>query len=245
MVWDLVLLHSLTHRRYHTPLSEVQKTIVLDKINAAMLAPTAIGFRALQVSFDTVYRTVLETFTYMAQLLMAAAVVGLSVTLLNGQATGKTPTTTRYSVFTGAFGMIVAFLGLVCLFISAIPAIVPMVLDAVAGLLLLAGGIAWAVGLKGIKCEEEYYTKMYDNPLLNEGCVGGGGGARPYCGVAGDDPNKVTDEGTFRTLNVRCKYAMSDEIIQFILFLVSGILLFIGFLLMRKGKGGGRRTRYG
>ncbi|KAB5540524.1 marvel domain-containing protein [Coniochaeta sp. 2T2.1] len=189
-----------------------------------MLAPVAIGFRALQ-------------------LLMAAAVVGLSVTLLKGQATGNTPTTTRYSVFTGAFGMIVAFLGLICLFISAIPAIVPMALDALAGLLLLAGGIAWAVGLKGIQCKEEHYQKMYANPLLNEGCIDGG--SIPYCGVAGDDPKKATDAGTFRTLNVRCKYAMSDEIMQFILFLVSGILLFLGFLLMRKGKGGGRGARYG
>ncbi|KAH8912760.1 hypothetical protein BR93DRAFT_922724 [Coniochaeta sp. PMI_546] len=183
-----------------------------------MLAPISIGFRALQ-------------------LLMAAVVVGLSVTLLKGQVYGTTPTTTRYSVFTGAFGMIVAFLGLICLFISAIPAIVPMILDSLAGILLVAGGIAWAVGLKGIKCDEDHGTQMYDNGLLNEGCVSADDGS-PYCGVlVGADPNS---RQAFDRINTRCKYAMSDEIIQFILFAVCAILLFLGFLIMRKGKGGGR-----
>jgi len=172
---------------------------------------------------------------------MAAVVVGLSVTLLKGQVVPPTPTTTRYSVFTGAFGMIVAFLGLVCLFISAIPALVPMVLDALAGLLLLAGGIAWAVGLKGVKCDEDHALALYDNGLLNEGCISDGKkGDRPICGVYSGDAD---DRKAFDRLNARCKYAMSDEIIQFILFAVSAILLLLGFLIMRKGKGGGRGTR--
>lgn len=171
---------------------------------------------------------------------MAATVVGLSVTLLKGQVYGTTPTTTRYSVFTGAFGMIVAFLGLVCLFVSAIPQIIPMALDALAGLLLVAGGIAWAVGLKGVRCDENHGPQMYNNGLLNEGCVRGDDGS-PYCGVladSGNDANKAFDR-----INTRCKYAMSDEIMQFILFAVSALLLFVGFLIMRKGKGG-TRGRY-
>ncbi|OIW32386.1 hypothetical protein CONLIGDRAFT_678787 [Coniochaeta ligniaria NRRL 30616] len=185
-----------------------------------MLAPISIGFRALQ-------------------LLMAAVVVGLSVTLLKGQVYGTTPTTTRYSVFTGAFGMIVAFLGLVCLFISAIPAVVPLVLDSLAAILLVAGGIAFAVGLKGVKCDEAHGPQMYANDLLNEGCVTIDGD--PYCGVlVGADPKSTQ---AFDRINTRCKYAMSDEIIQFILFAVCAILLFLGFLIMRKGKGGGRGTR--
>jgi hypothetical protein len=174
---------------------------------------------------------------------MGAVVVGLSVTLLKGQVFGATPTTTRYSVFTGAFGMIVAFLGLICLFISAIPAIVPMALDTLAGLLLVAGGIAWAVGLKGIKCDENHGTAMYLNGLLNEGCQPAQKkGDSPYCGVAVGVTDPESKE-PFNRLNTRCKYAMSDEIIQFILFAVCIILLCLGFLIMRKGRGGGRGTR--
>jgi predicted RND superfamily exporter protein len=171
---------------------------------------------------------------------MGAVVLGLSVTLLKGQVYGETPTTTRYSVFTGAFAMIVAFVGLICLFVSAVPSIVPMALDALIGVLLLAGGIAWAVGLKGISCDEAHGAKMYLNGLLNEGCLPSEKkGQAPACGVIGND----NGEGAFGRLNTRCKYAMSDEIMQFILFLICGILLFLGFLIMRKGKGGGRGTQ--
>jgi hypothetical protein len=175
---------------------------------------------------------------------MAAVVVGLSVTLLKGQVYGNTPTTTRYSVFTGAFGMIVAAVGLVCLFVQAIPAIVPMVLDALAGLLLVAGGIAFAVGLKGIRCDEDHADALYGNGLLNEGCITAQDGF-PYCGVR--EGTRTDDQGRelFDKLNGRCKTAMSDEIMQFVLFAVCAILVGIGFLIMRKGKGGSSRgARY-
>lgn len=175
---------------------------------------------------------------------MGAVVVGLSVTLLKGQVYGDAPTTTRYSVFVGAFGMLVAFLGLICLFVSAVPAVVPMALDALAGILLLAGGIAWAVGLKGIKCDEDHAAAMYANGLLNEGCLPADKkGDSPYCGVLvgiGDNSQKAFDR-----INSRCEYGMSDEIIQFILFAVCAILLFLGFLIMRQGKGGGGRGMRG
>lgn len=173
---------------------------------------------------------------------MGVVVLGLSVTLLKGQVFGDTPTTTRYSVFLGAFGMVVALLGLLSLFVSAVPAVVPMALDAVAGILLLAGGIAWAVGLKGLECDEAHADAMYANGLLNEGCEAADKkGDSPYCGVwvgAGNNAQQA-----FNRLNARCKYAMGDQIIQFILFGVCAVLLLLGFLIMRQGKGGGRGVR--
>lgn len=177
---------------------------------------------------------------------MAAVVVGLSATLLKGQVFGNTPTTTRYSVFTGAMGMIIAAVGLACLFVQAVPQIIPMALDAIGGLLLVAGGIAWAVGLKGInKCDDTHNQKMYDNGLLNEGCIPSDDDNGPYCGVyVGTDPkNRI---GVLNNLHTRCKYAISDEIMQFVLFAVCVLLVVVGFLIMRKGKGGGmsRRGRY-
>lgn len=169
---------------------------------------------------------------------MGAAVVGLSSVLLKGQVYGDTPVTTRYSVFTGAFAMIIAAIGLASLFVHAIPAIIPMAIDGLGAVLLAAGGIAWAVGLKGFQCRLEDADKMYGNGLLNEGCVSADNGQ--YCGVFGgqSDPQVM-----FNNLNANCKKAFADEIIQFILFAVSAILLLLGFLIMRQG-GSSRSGRF-
>lgn len=72
---------------------------------------------------------------------MAIVVLALSVELIKGQRVGDSPTTTRYSAFTGGFGLAVALFGIVSVFFEAIPALVVMAVDAVSGLLLLAGGI--------------------------------------------------------------------------------------------------------
>lgn len=76
-----------------------------------------------------------------AQGIMAIVVLGLSVDLVKGQKIGDAPTTTKYSTFTGGFGLAVAVIGLVSVFIDAIPALIVMAADAVSGLLLLGGGI--------------------------------------------------------------------------------------------------------
>jgi hypothetical protein len=60
---------------------------------------------------------------------------------MKGQYFGEAPVTTKYSVFTGALGMLVAIFGLASLWVEAIPELVVIGADAVAGLLLLGGGI--------------------------------------------------------------------------------------------------------
>lgn len=162
--------------------------------------------------------------------------LGLSATLLHQQRYGNSPTTTRYSVFTGAFGMIVAAVGAAGLFLQAIPPLVPMAMDAVSGILLAAGGIAWAVGLKGISCKLEDSNKMYESPLLNEGCVKARDGS-DYCGVL-DDISDV--EGLANRLKGNCQKAFTGEIFQFLTFAIAAILVGLGYLTMRKGTGGGR-----
>lgn len=208
-----------------------------------MLGPITIGVRAFQVSScdDRWIPILVPLEANLVQFLFAVVVLGLAVTLLKQQRYGNSPTTTRYSIFTGAFGMIVAVVGAIGLFLEAIPAIVPMALDAVSGILLAAGGIAWAVGLKGIQCKLDDAEKMYDSPLLNEGCVTTSGGGRPYCGVL-DDANGGKDaEALANRLKGNCQKAFTGEIFQFLTFALAAILVALGFLTMRRGGTSGSR----
>lgn len=75
------------------------------------------------------------------QFLIALVVLALAVTLLRAQVYGDVPVTTRYSVFTGGFGMLVGLVGVVSLLASFVPEMVPLVLDGLAALFFLAGGI--------------------------------------------------------------------------------------------------------
>jgi hypothetical protein len=61
--------------------------------------------------------------------------------MIRAQVFGSAPTTIRYSTFTGGFGVLVGLVGIASLFASFIPDLVPLVLDGLAGLLFLAGGI--------------------------------------------------------------------------------------------------------
>lgn len=75
------------------------------------------------------------------QALVALTVLALAAAMINQQVYGSPPVTVRYSTFTGGFGMLVCLVGAAAVFVAFIPALVPLVLDGVAGLLFLAGGI--------------------------------------------------------------------------------------------------------
>lgn len=169
---------------------------------------------------------------------MGAVIVALSAIMVKNQVYGGAPTTLRYSVFTGAIAMIIAAIGIICLFIHKIPPFIPMVIDAVGALLLVAGGIAWAVGLKGVKCDTAYADAQFNNPLLNEGCITDKSG-HTYCGVNARNADETDSvkyvQKVFDLLNGRCKTGMADEIIQFVAFAVCVILVVLGYFIMRKG----------
>lgn len=67
--------------------------------------------------------------------------LGLAATLISGQVYGDSPVTTRYSTFTGGLGIIVGAFGAAGLFLTAIPELVVLALDALAGIFFIAGGI--------------------------------------------------------------------------------------------------------
>ncbi|KAK0637092.1 marvel domain-containing protein [Bombardia bombarda] len=180
-----------------------------------MVAVVSLGLRGLQV-------------------IIGAVILGLAVTLIKQQVVNGAPTTTKYSSFTGVFTILVCFIGVAATFIDAIPPIVTMALDGILGLLLLAGGIAWAVGLKGISCKNPVdYLEMLHNGLLNQGSVGSGDdelfGIIP---AEGD-----THENIFNRLSANCQKGLVDEIFQFIGFGLALVFVALAFVRMRRGGG--------
>ncbi|KAK0714780.1 marvel domain-containing protein [Lasiosphaeris hirsuta] len=186
-----------------------------------MLAGVAIGFRALQLIFSVV-------------------ILGLAVTLIKAQVYDSAPTTTKYSSFTGGFGILVAGAGVAGLFFDAIPDIVNLALDTLAGLLFAAGGIAWAIGIKGITCTSDYdVEKMLYNGLLNLGTISSGGQTGYGVGAISS-----TDDEVVSHLKSNCQKGFADEIISFLSFGVAAGLVGLGYLRMRKGGSSSGAGRY-
>lgn len=169
-----------------------------------------------------------------SQILFAIVVVGLAGTLISKQVYDSPPTTTKYSSFTGGFGIIVGAVGLAGLFVDAIPEIATMALDGLASIFFLAGGIAWAVGLKGFSCDSnsrDDVAKMLDNGLLNQGKLDTGAGGVTW----GVFRNTDTSTEAFKLLEANCKKCFADEIFQFLAFALGLGLIGVGYVRMRKG----------
>ncbi|KAJ5667826.1 uncharacterized protein N7477_006396 [Penicillium maclennaniae] len=103
-----------------------------------------------------------------AQLLFSVVVLSISVSLARGQGIGKAPAETGYAAFTGAFGIIAALVGIVALFVDSLDGVITWLIDGVASLALLIGGIVYAVTLKGVHCGDPWTT--FQNKLINGGC---------------------------------------------------------------------------
>lgn len=86
--------------------------------------------------------------------MFAVVVLGASVSLAKGQVFGSVPATTSYAAFAGAWAILTALIGIVAIFVEAIPGMIMAGVDGLAALLLLAGGIAYAVGIKGVSCAQ-------------------------------------------------------------------------------------------
>ncbi len=204
-----------------------------------MLAGVSIGLRVIQVSSPTCLPHSISKQTSSnppPQILFAITILGLYITLAKGQIYDSIPVTTRYNSFTGGFGIIVGALGLAGLFIDAISDLIIIAVDAVAGILLLAGGIAWAVGIKGISCgDPASYPSMLENGLLNQGKMG------EYYGVFQLD-GVDTGEAAFYKLKATCEKGFAAEIIQFLSFGILISLVGVGYIRMRSGgkSGAGR-----
>jgi hypothetical protein len=75
------------------------------------------------------------------QLICAIVVLALSIRAAKWQMYGSVPATTAFAAFTGGFAVLISLVGVVSIWISAIPALIMSMADGLASLLLLAGGI--------------------------------------------------------------------------------------------------------
>ncbi|EHA55262.1 hypothetical protein MGG_08113 [Pyricularia oryzae 70-15] len=166
-------------------------------------------------------------------LIASAVVLGLSVTLENHQKYGSPPAETSFASFTGGFGIVVAAIGVASMFIDAIPTLVPLVVEGLAALFFLAGGIALAIAMKGVSCDgdlgSEAYGVRFFNKILNGGCP-----TVNRCYVS--DKIIFSPEEGNDSLKARCVRTQADFAFQFIaMFAALGALAMTFFTARRSG----------
>ncbi|KAK4936495.1 hypothetical protein LTR28_010158 [Elasticomyces elasticus] len=119
--------------------------------------------------------------------------------------------------------MLAALIGVAAIFVEAIQGLIMPIIDALAALLLLAAGIAIAVGLKGVSCTNPYTTTL--NKLLNGG----------DCGLSKGEIN--CEYTSYNELKGRCQKAEADAVFVFLAFLVTLGLIGLAFLFRKRGGG--------
>ncbi|KAL1986715.1 hypothetical protein VTN96DRAFT_5920 [Rasamsonia emersonii] len=152
------------------------------------------------------------------QFLFAIVVLGVSVTLAKHQVYNSVPAATGYSAFTGGLGILAALVGFVALFASSLDGIVTWVLDGLASLAFLAGGLAYAILLRGTDCSDP--TTTYNNDLLDGGCIS-------------TKQGEVCGYDSLGELNSRCTSAKADTAFMFIDFVVCIAVVACSFFASR------------
>lgn len=75
------------------------------------------------------------------QLIFAAIVLGLSIAAVKWQTYNDVPATNGFAAFTGAFGALAGVVGLAAIWISPLAGLVMSIIDWLATVFFLAGGI--------------------------------------------------------------------------------------------------------
>lgn len=151
---------------------------------------------------------------------------GLSTKAIRWQTVGHVPSATGYSAFVGAFAVLVGLIGLAVIFLTKLEK--PMVItDALAAALLFAGGVAYAVQLRGVDCSDGSKGSTTANELINGGCRT----SKEYGGTRCAFEN-------YKELEGRCKTAEANAAFMFLSSLVAMTAIVLGVLAVRKA---GRR----
>jgi Membrane-associating domain len=110
--------------------------------------------------------------------------------------------------------------------------VISWAVDGLASLILLAGGLAFAIGLKGTNCSDPNTTVQ--NSLLNCGSTGKPNSKdyTTYCKGAVDEKTLAA------ALNGRCREATADDAFLFMAFVASLGALIATFVMGRKRVGG-------
>jgi len=157
--------------------------------------------------------------------------------------------------------MLSCIVGLIALFVEAVPIFLVAGLEAVSGLLLLGGGIvrqalpqlcasrftaanhsqAFAIGLRGVSCsltDDAAFDRTLNCNLINQGSTTVGGTTGYGIGIPeSDDKNVYTDR-----LLGNCKKATVDEAFQFVACGFVLLTLFLCYLFLRNGRPSGKRS---
>lgn len=111
------------------------------------------------------------------------------------------------------------------LFVDSLNGIITWVLDALAAIFLLAGGIAMVIGLRGVDCSKTSSTSY--NPILT-------------CGTTKLGKEPVNGCHATETMS-RCKMARADDVFMFLGFVV-GLGALVSSFLSHRGRSG--RSNY-
>ncbi|KAI0452950.1 hypothetical protein F5B21DRAFT_505857 [Xylaria acuta] len=166
-------------------------------------------------------------------LLIAAVVLGLSVTLARHQAIGQVPPQTGFGTFAGAAGFFASVFGMAALWFDHIDGKILMGLDTVVSFLYLAGAVSLTVALQSVSSctsmsDESQYNR-YINKILNGGCIHIEKG--PLC------PHAVSSDGKDLTPG-RCQTVQADYVFEYVGFIFGFAMVFLGYVLNRRGGGG-------
>jgi Membrane-associating domain len=165
--------------------------------------------------------------------------LALSVTLVKGQIEGSVPSILGFSAFLGALGMIVGFLGVAVLFFEPLQCkpIAIWVVDGVLALFFAAGGIALAVELKGVDCNN--WVAIMSNKVLNCGAqvstIAGQQTFSSVCvkGLGLGGSLLQLEEAAGPVLHKRCMEARADNVFVWLGFLASLGCLGLGIQFLR------------
>ncbi|PWY75241.1 hypothetical protein BO94DRAFT_524095 [Aspergillus sclerotioniger CBS 115572] len=153
------------------------------------------------------------------QFIFSIIVLGISISLAKGQRIGSVPASTGYAAFTGGLGTLASLIGIAGVFIESLQTLITWAVDGLAGVAFVAGGITYAILLRGTSCSN--ILTIWDNTIISGGC------------------RKVDKEkvcwSTPGEAKSRCTSAQADAAFMFLGFVVCVGVCGMGVLRRRKG----------
>lgn len=129
--------------------------------------------------------------------------------------------------------MIAGLLGLIALWVDKIPRIVPIILDAIAAILFLVGGVLWAIWMSKRHCMGSHKDvgRPHDDNPFDQICD-------PLV-YNPDDPNCSFTGNKAKVLLVShvknvCQTALANTMYHFLAFVTAITLLLLGLLAMKR-----------
>ncbi|KAK8035832.1 hypothetical protein PG991_001905 [Apiospora marii] len=133
-----------------------------------------------------------------------------------------------FSSFAGGLALIACLIGVAGLWVTSIPDLVTMALDGVSAVIYLVAGIILTKALKSVSsCTSEDATSRADNRITNFGCQ------------VNDLEHDARCQDLYRDSKdpsmARCQRAVTDYSFEYIGFILCVAMVFLGYVLARRG----------